>query len=68
MTFVRTNVVLDKELVKKAMDTYGFTSVRQTIDFALRRLVAPAVNLDDLVRAVEGSGWEGELNDPPDWT
>ena len=59
MALVRTNVVLDRDLVEQAMENYGFTSIRETIDFALRRLVTP----DPAVgwRALHGAGWDGDL-------
>jgi len=41
MAFVRTNVVLDDDLIKRVMERYGFGTRRETIDFALRRLDAP---------------------------
>lgn len=60
VAFVRTNVVLDKELVERAMRQYGFRTKRETIDFALRRLVGydPAEILE-----LEGMGWEGDLDE-----
>lgn len=60
MAYVRTNVVLDKELVERAMRQYGFRTKRETIDFALRRLVGydPADILE-----LEGIGWEGDLEE-----
>jgi Arc/MetJ family transcription regulator len=59
VTFVRTNVVLDRQLVEQAMETYGFTSIRETIDYALRRLVTP----DHAAgwHALHGVGWDGDL-------
>lgn len=60
MAHVRTNVVLDQDLVERAMELYGFPSKREAIDYALRRLVGydPASILE-----LEGIGWEGDLDE-----
>jgi Arc/MetJ family transcription regulator len=58
VTFVRTNVVLDRELVEQAMDAFGFTSIRDTIDFALRQLVGPEPGD---IRDLHGIGWDGDF-------
>ena len=61
----RTNVVVDDELMDRAMRLYRLRTKRETIDFALRRLVAAG---DPYVAALalEGSGWEGDLDDMRD--
>jgi Arc/MetJ family transcription regulator len=62
MADVRTNVVLDDDLVKRVMHRYGFRTRRETIDFALRRLDGtddPWAGMLEL----EGSGWEGDLDE-----
>lgn len=67
----RTNVVIDDELIAKAMQLYGFRTKREAIDFALRRLVGRHEPRDML--DLEGIGWEGDLDelrdsDPiPEW-
>jgi Arc/MetJ family transcription regulator len=60
MGYVRTNVVLDEELITRAMELWGFRTKRETIDFALRQLVGydPAAILE-----LEGIGWEGDLDE-----
>jgi Arc/MetJ family transcription regulator len=57
----RTNVVLDDELIAKAMELYGFRTKRETIDYALRRLVSPYAPRDML--DMVGAGWEGDLDE-----
>ena len=69
----RTNVVVDDELIAKAMRLYGLRTKREVIDLALRRLVGEAS--DDPYKgmlALRGIGWEGDLdemreNRVPDW-
>lgn len=62
MAYVRTNVVIDETLVKRAMDRYGLRTKRAAIDFALRRLVGE----DDPwagMASLEGTGWDGDLDE-----
>jgi len=56
----RTNVVVDDELVERAMRIYRLASKREAIDFALRRLVGSYRPRDML--DLEGMGWEGDLD------
>jgi len=60
----RTNIVLDDDLVQRAMTLYGFRTKRETIHYALRRLVGevsgdPWKGLLEL----EGIGWEVDLEE-----
>lgn len=55
----RTNVVIDDDLIAKAMQLYGFRTKRETIDYALRRLVGRREPRDML--DLEGMGWDGDL-------
>ncbi|MCA1831159.1 MAG: type II toxin-antitoxin system VapB family antitoxin [Actinomycetota bacterium] len=66
----RTNVVVDDELVERAMRLYNLPTKRAAIDFALRRLVGGFEPKDIL--ELEGMGWEGNLDEmrqwePPKW-
>lgn len=58
----RTNIEIDDDLVAAAMRRYGLRSKRAAVDLALRRLVGEALT-DDEALAMEGSGWEGELQE-----
>jgi len=55
----RTNIEIDDALIEKVMRAYGFKSMREAVDFALRELVEmdPKRMLE-----LEGSGWEGDLD------
>jgi Arc/MetJ family transcription regulator len=57
----RTNIDLDDEIVEQAMRLYGTRSKRETVDLALRRLVGARLGTDEAL-ALEGSGWEGDLD------
>lgn len=57
---VRTNVVIDEDLVAKVMDLYGLGTKREAIDFALRQM-ADVEERRRKTLALEGIGWEGDL-------
>jgi Arc/MetJ family transcription regulator len=56
----RTNIEIDDTLVHKAMRRYGLHTKRAAVDLALRRLVSDAMTKEEAL-AMEGSGWEGDL-------
>jgi Arc/MetJ family transcription regulator len=65
----RTNIVIDDELVQRAMQIYRLKSKREAVDFALRRLVGNPKSREE-IRAMRGRGWGGDLAeirapDPP---
>ena len=57
----RTNIVIDDELIERAMERYGFRTKRETVDYALRRLVRKPLTTEEFL-ALEGSGWSGDLD------
>jgi Arc/MetJ family transcription regulator len=57
----RTNIDLNDELVAEAMARYGLRSKREVVEFALRRLVGEPMSPDEAL-TLEGSGWEGDLD------
>jgi Arc/MetJ family transcription regulator len=59
---MRTNIEIDDELLARAMRTYGLRTKREAVDYALRRLVAEPLNVDE-ARALRGSGWDADLDD-----
>jgi len=58
----RTNIDLDDEACARVMERFQLGSKREAVNLALQR---PAVEPFDLREALEleGSGWEGELED-----
>jgi Arc/MetJ family transcription regulator len=58
----RTNIDIDDELVTKVMRRYGLASKRAAVDLALRRLAGSPLSRDEAL-ALEGSGWEGDLEE-----
>ena len=70
MSRTRTNIELDDDLVEAVMQLYGTRSKKEAVDLALRRLVGARLSADEAI-AMEGSGWEGDLDQmredaPPD--
>jgi len=57
---VRTNVVIDEDLLDRVMSTFGLGSKRAAVDFALRT-VAGADDPHAGMLALEGTGWAGDL-------
>ncbi len=55
----RTNIEIDEALMRRVMDHFGFASMREAVDFALRELVAP--DIKELLE-LRGMGWEGDLD------
>jgi Arc/MetJ family transcription regulator len=61
MSRTRTNIELDDDIVDAAMRLYGTRTKRETVDLALRRLVGARLSVDEAI-AMEGCGWEGDLD------
>jgi Arc/MetJ family transcription regulator len=61
-TIMRTNIEIDDDLVARAMRMYRLKSKREAVDLALRRLVAEPMTVEE-ARAMEGSGWAGDLDE-----
>jgi Arc/MetJ family transcription regulator len=59
LAVARTNIEIDAELMGRVMETYGFKSMRETVDFALRELIEP--DIKDMLE-LQGIGWEGDLD------
>ncbi|MFA5866675.1 MAG: type II toxin-antitoxin system VapB family antitoxin [Actinomycetota bacterium] len=58
---MRTNIVLDKNLVNEAMRLGDAKSMREVIDRALQEYVARRKQRDLL--KLRGAGWDGDLKE-----
>lgn len=58
----RTNIDIDDALVATVMRRYGLRTKKEAVDLALRRLVGPVPTREELL-ALEGSGWDGDLDE-----
>ncbi len=61
MGSTRTNIELDDEMIERAMALYGTRSKKETVDLALRWLVGAALTTEEAL-ALEGAGWDGDLD------
>ena len=58
----RTNIVIDEELIREAMDLTGARTKREAVDIALRRLVEKGSLYRALRRARGRIRWEGDID------
>jgi Arc/MetJ family transcription regulator len=56
----RTNIDIDDDLIKSVMQRYGLRTKREAVDFALRRIAPKPLTREEFL-ALEGIGWEGDL-------
>jgi Arc/MetJ family transcription regulator len=57
----RTNIDIDDELIADVMATYRVTTKREAVDLALRMARRPKPMTREQMLAMEGVGWEGDL-------
>ena len=57
----RTNIDIDDDLIERAMRTYGISTKRAAVQLALERLVGDGPLTIDEQLAMEGVGWDGDL-------
>ena len=58
----RTNIDLDDALIGRVMERYRLATKREAVDYALRRLDVEPMSLEEAL-GMEGSGWEGDLDE-----
>jgi Arc/MetJ family transcription regulator len=58
----RTNIDLDDELVATVMRRYGLRTKKEAVALALRRLAIEPMSREEML-AMEGSGWDGDLDE-----
>jgi Arc/MetJ family transcription regulator len=58
----RTNIELDDTLIEMAMRRYGLKTKREVVQLALENLVGGVMTKEQAL-AMEGSGWEGDLDE-----
>ena len=57
----RTNIDIDEALIREVMERHGFSTKREAVDTALRKLAPSPMSLDEAL-AMRGTGWEGDLD------
>lgn len=58
----RTNVDIDEKACAEIMRRYQLATKREAINFALRTVAAERASVEEAL-ALEGSGWEGDLDE-----
>lgn len=58
----RTNIDIDEDVLRRVQETYGLRSKRETVDFALRRLLVEPMTRKEAL-AMRGTGWDGDLDE-----
>ncbi len=59
----RTNIILDNDLIRKAIQITGAKSKRQVVQIALERLVQQGDVMKALLKLRGKLKWEGDLGD-----
>jgi Arc/MetJ family transcription regulator len=59
---MRTNIEIDDDLLAQAMTATGLPTKRATVEEALRTVVRIRAQVQAL-KELEGSGWEGDLEE-----
>lgn len=62
----RTNIDIDDALIERVMKRTGASTKRAAVELALRRLDVEPMTREELL-AMEGSGWEGDLDAMRSW-
>jgi Arc/MetJ family transcription regulator len=62
----RTNIEIDDGVIRRVMRRYCLGTKRAAVKLALRRLDTEPMTRDEAL-AMEGSGWEGNLEAMRDW-
>lgn len=57
----RTNIDLDDVACDTVMQRYQLSTKKEAVNLALRLLAGEALSLEEAL-ALEGSGWEGDLD------
>jgi len=58
----RTNIDIDDDLIERVMRTFGLQTKRQAVHLALERLLGGGLMSVEEQLAMEGAGWEGDLD------
>jgi Arc/MetJ family transcription regulator len=59
---MRTNVEIDDQLIARVMHRYALPTKRAAVDLALRRLDVEPMSREEVL-AMQGTGWEGDLDE-----
>jgi len=57
----RTNIDIDDDLIARVMRRHGLPTKREAVDYALRSVDVVPMTQDEAL-AMEGTGWDGDLD------
>lgn len=57
----RPNIDIDEELLRRVMRRYHLGTKREAVHFALTRVAGDPMSREEAL-AMEGTGWEGDLD------
>jgi len=60
VTMARTNIDIDEEACRRVMERFNLSTMKDAVNLALRTLAIEPMTLEE-ARAMEGTGWEGDL-------
>lgn len=58
----RTNINIDDDLIRIAMERYSLRTKKEAVDLALRKLVGGVMTREEALE-MEGAGWSGDLDE-----
>ena len=58
----RTNIDIDDEACAEVMRRYGLSTKREAVNYALRSVAGERPSLEEVL-ALEGTGWDGDLDE-----
>jgi Arc/MetJ family transcription regulator len=58
----RTNIDIDDDACQRVMKRFGLKTKREAVNTALRLAAPEPMSLEE-ARAMEGAGWEGDLDE-----
>lgn len=58
----RTNIDIDEAAVRVVMERFDLPTMKAAVNYAVRRLATEAASIDDAL-ALEGSGWDADLDE-----
>ena len=56
----KTTIDIDHDALRRMMERYGFTTMKEAVNYALNRLAPRKATREEML-AMRGSGWEGDL-------
>ena len=56
----RTNIDIDEEACRRVMERFNLSTMKDAVNLALRTLAIEPMTFEEAL-AMEGTGWEGDL-------